>query len=87
MRLHFKDDREDKRMLFESLFYEGYEYQEIVQILRTQHGIELSLSILKRKDNNLSRNNAEFCCTICMPNLIQAWTYIPSEATSVLLFL
>ena len=53
---------EDERMLFESLFYEGYEYKEIVQILRTQHDIELNLGTLKRKlkDYNLSRNNVEF---------------------------
>ena len=53
---------EDERMLIESLFYEGYEYQEIIQILRTRYDIELSLSTLKRKlkDYNLSRNNVEF---------------------------
>lgn len=53
---------EDERILLESLFYKGYEYQEILQILRTQHGIELSLSTLKRKlkDYNLSRNKVEF---------------------------
>ena len=49
-------------MLLESLFYEGYEYQEIVHILSTQYDFELSLSTLKRKlkDYNLSRNNVEF---------------------------
>ena len=35
---HFKM-AEDVRMLLESLFYKGYEYQEILYMLRNQHSI------------------------------------------------
>ena len=53
---------EDERMLLESLFYKGYEYEEILYMLRNQHNITISLSTLKRKlrQYNLHRNGVEF---------------------------
>ena len=38
---------EDGRMLLESLFYKGYEYEEILYMLKNQHNITISLSTLK----------------------------------------
>ena len=38
---------EDERMLLESLFYKGYEYEEILYMLKNQHNITISLSTLK----------------------------------------
>ena len=53
---------EDERMLLESLFYKGYEYEEILYMLKNQHNITISLSTLKRKlrQYNLHRNGVEF---------------------------
>ena len=67
--LHFlskvvdRNDSTDERAILESLFYKGYEYNEIINLLKTQHNIRMSgMRTLKRrlKFYNLSRNNVEF---------------------------
>ena len=49
-------------MLLESLFFKGYEYQEILYMLRRHHNITISLSTNKRKlkQYKLHRNKVEF---------------------------
>lgn len=53
---------DNERDISESLFYKGYEYNEICEILKTQHSINLNLGQLKRKlkHYNLRRNKVEF---------------------------
>lgn len=53
---------DNERAILESLFYKGHEYQEICEILKTQHSINLSLGQLKRKlkQYKLCRNKVEF---------------------------
>ena len=53
---------ENERVLLESLFFKGYEYQEIIYMLRKHHNITISLSSLKRKlkQYRLHRNKVEF---------------------------
>ena len=50
------------KALLESLFYKSHEQREILQILRSQHHINISLRTLKRrlKQYSLQRNGAEF---------------------------
>ena len=49
-------------MIIESMFYDGYEYREMVEMLKAQHDIDISLRTLKRwlKALNLRRVNIEF---------------------------
>ena len=53
---------ENERLLLESLFFKGNEYQEILYMLRKHHNITISLSSLKRKlkQYRLHRNKVEF---------------------------
>ena len=66
--LHFlsemvdRNDSTNERAILESLFYKGYEYNEIINLLKTQHSMRMSMRTLKRrlKFYNLSRNGVEF---------------------------
>ena len=53
------DDEEKIEYLF---YYKGYTYEEIVGLLAVDFGIEISLSTLKRKleNMNLSRKNVNY---------------------------
>ena len=49
-------------MIIESMFYDGYEYREMVEMLKAQHDIDISFRTLKRrlKALNLRRVNIKF---------------------------
>eukprot|EP00794_Sanderia_malayensis_P019499 gene19499-21425_t len=49
---------DNERVILESLFYKGHEYQQICEMMKTDHNINLSLTQLKRKlkQYNLGKN-------------------------------
>ncbi len=64
-RLDLSDDEEienDEEELIHYYFYKGFAYLDICQFLSPYHGIEMSLSTLKRcmKQLNLQRQNPEY---------------------------
>jgi len=55
-------DNQDESDIIKYLFYRGYSYEEIVGMLSKCHGIEISISTLKRRlrDWNMARRNVEY---------------------------
>eukprot|EP00794_Sanderia_malayensis_P002894 gene2894-3345_t len=53
---------DNERVILESLFYKGHKYQQICEMMKTDHNINLSLAQLKRKlkQYNLRRNKVEY---------------------------
>ena len=66
-----RNDSTNERAILESLFYKGYEYNEIINLLKAQHSMRMSMRTLKRrlKLYNLSRNDVEFDPG-CLQNMV-----------------